>query len=130
MEFGVALPVPLLGGLNPGGVARAEAGRRRVEALAELAIRELDVELQHAVNAVEINVERVRYIEQEYFVTAEESLEITRASYELGAADLIDFLDAQRAFRETQQVRNQALYALRMSLIELASALGLSDRRL
>ena len=47
-----------------------------------------------------------------------------QASYELGETALIDFLDAQREFRATQRVRNQALYDLRISLIELAAAIG------
>lgn len=126
MEFGVTLPVPLFTSLNPGGIERAEAQRRQTDALAGAAAIAADVELQKAVNAVEISAERVRYIQDEYLVTAEESLDITQASYALGAANLIDFLDAQRAFQETQHVRNQALFALRISLIELEAALGLS----
>jgi len=126
MEFGITMPVPLFNSLNPGGVHRAEAVRGQADALAELATTAIDVELQQAVNGVEISAERVRYIEQEYLINAQESVDIIRASYELGAADLIDFLDAQRAFRETQQIRNQALYALRVSLVELATAVGLS----
>jgi len=125
MDFGVTVPVPLFGSLNPGGIERAEAERRRAEALADAAATTANVDLQKAINAVEISAERIRYIEGEYLVTAEESLDITQASYELGAANLIDFLDAQRTYRETQRVRNRALYALRISLIELEAALGL-----
>ena len=59
------------------------------------------VELQRAVRAVEINAQRVRYIEQEYVVSAEQARDLVRASYELGETALIDFLDAQRGYRET-----------------------------
>jgi cobalt-zinc-cadmium efflux system outer membrane protein len=124
--FGVTIPVPLFNSLNPGGVQRADAERRRAEAVADVTVRQVEVELQQAINAVEISAERARYVEREYLVTARESRDIVQASYELGAADLIDFLDAQRAFRETQRVRNQTLYDLRVSLVELAVALGLS----
>jgi len=124
--FGFTVPVPLFSSLNPGGVTRAEAERLRTDALAEATVRQVEVELQQAVNAVDISAERVRYVEQEYLVTARESLDIVQASYTLGAATLIDFLDAQRAFRETQRVRNQTLYDLRVSLVELAVALGVS----
>lgn len=126
MEFGLTVPLPLFNSLNPGGVRRAEAARGQADALAELAATGVDVELQQAVNAVEISAERARYVEQEYLLNARESVDIIQASYELGAADLIDFLDAQRAFRETQQVRNRALYELRVSLAELATVVGLS----
>ena len=123
--FGLTVPVPLFGSLNPGGTTRADAESRRADALAEATVRQVEVELQQAVNAVDIGAERVRYVEQEYLIAARESLDIVQASYGLGAANLIDFLDAQRAFRDTQRVHNQTLYDLRMSLVELAVALGL-----
>ncbi|MGE0703137.1 MAG: TolC family protein [Vicinamibacterales bacterium] len=122
--FGVTVPLPLFSSLNPGGVQRAEAEQRRADALAEAALRSVQVELQQAVNAVQINAERVAYIEREYLTNAQQSRDIVRASYELGAADLIDFLDAQRTYRETQRVRNRALHDLRITLIELAAAIG------
>jgi outer membrane protein TolC len=46
------------------------------------------------------------------------------ASYRLGSANLIDFLDAQRAFRDTLRTYNRALYDQRVSLFQLASATG------
>ena len=124
MDFEVSVPVPLFGSLNPGGVQRAEAARRRAAAREEAAAIVVGVELQRAIRAVEINAERVRYVEEEYVVIAEEARDLVRASYELGETALIDFLDAQREYRETQRVRNQALYGMRLSLIELAVAVG------
>ena len=124
MDFEFSIPVPLFGSLNPGGVQRAEAVRRRAAAWEDEAAIGVGVELQRAIRAVEINAERVRYIEQEYVVSAEEARDFVRASYELGETALIDFLDAQREYRETQRVRNQALYGMRISLIELAVAVG------
>lgn len=124
MDFALSIPVPLFGALNPGGVPRAEAERRRLAALEDAAGIAVAVELQQAVDAVEVSAERVRYVEEEYLRGAEEARDLVQASYELGETALIDFLDAQREFRATQRVRNQALYDLRISLIELAGALG------
>ena len=126
MDFEVGIPVPLFGSLNPGGVQRADAAHRRAEALESAAVVAVDVELQQAVNAVEINARRVRYLEEQYIRSVEETRDIVRASYEFGESALIDFLDAQREFLATQQVHNQALYDLRISLIELAAAVGVS----
>ena len=124
MDFALSIPVPLFGALNPGGVPRAEAERRRLAALEDAADIAVAVELQQAVDAVEVSAERVRYVEEEYLRGAEEARDLVQASYELGETALIDFLDAQREFRATQRVRNQALYDLRISLIELAAAIG------
>jgi len=118
---GATVPLPLFN-RNQGGVLRAEAERRQAASRArttELAVR-LDV--QQAANAVDVNRERVQYIEREYLTTARESRDIVLASYKVGAADLIDFLDAQRAFRDTLRTYNRALYEQRVSLFELAAA--------
>jgi outer membrane protein, heavy metal efflux system len=119
--FGATVPLPFFN-RNQGGVARAEAERQQAESrvrATELIVR-LDV--QQAANAVDVNRERVQYIEREYLTTARESRDIIQASYRLGAADLIDFLDAQRAFRDTVRTYNRALYEQRISIFELAAA--------
>ena len=119
----LSIPVPLFGALDPGGVPRAEAERRRRAALEDAAESAVAVELQQAVDAVEVGAKRVRSVE-EYVRDAEQARAMVQSSYELGETALIDYLDAQREFRATQRVRNQALYELRVSLIELAAAVG------
>lgn len=121
--FGVTVPIPLAN-RNQGGIARAEAEARRAanQTAAAEAVARLDV--QQAINALQINRERVDYIRREYLTNARESRDIVLASYRLGAADLIDFLDAQRAFRDTQRTYNRALFEERLSLFELGAATG------
>jgi outer membrane protein TolC len=46
------------------------------------------------------------------------------ASYRLGSANLIDFLDAQRAFRDTVRTYNRALFEQRVSIFQLQAAVG------
>lgn len=121
--FGVTVPVPVFN-RNPGGVARAEAERRRAanrSAAAEASVR-LDV--QEAVNAIEVNQARVRYIEQDTLTAAREAREAVMAAYQVGEAGLIDYLDAQRSFRETLRIYNRALYERRISDFEVAAAIG------
>lgn len=123
LAFGVTVPLPLFS-RNQGGVARAEAERRLAAnwlAATEVAVQ-LDV--QQAVNAVDVNRTRVQYIEREVLKNARESRDIVLASYRLGATDLIDFLDAQRAFRDTLRTFNRALFDERISLFQLEAALG------
>ena len=121
--FGVTVPVPLFN-RNPGGIARAEAERRRAanRSLAtETAVR-LDV--QEAVNAIEVNQARVRYIERDTLTAAREARDAIMAAYRVGEAGLIDYLDAQRSFRETLRIYNRALYERRISDFEVAAAIG------
>ena len=121
--FGVTLPLPLFN-RNPGGVARADAERRRAENDQTVATLGAALDVQQAINAFEIDRQRVQYIEREYLSNARESRDIVLASYRLGAANLIDFLDAQRAFRDTVRTYNRALYDLRVSQFQLDAAIG------
>jgi cobalt-zinc-cadmium efflux system outer membrane protein len=125
--FGATVPLPLFN-RNQGGVARAEAERRQAANRALVIGAGVRLEVQQALNAVAINRERVEYIQREHLTNARESRDIVEASYRLGAADLIDFLDAQRAFRDTLRTYNRALYEQRVSLFELAAAAALPQQ--
>ena len=124
MDFEFSVPIPLFGGLNPGGVQRAAAIRRRAASLETAATTSVEAQLQRAIQAVNISAERVRYVEEEYLRSAAELRSLVQTSYQLGETALIDFLDVQREFLVTRQVENQALYDLRISMIELAAAVG------
>ena len=126
LVFGVTVPLPL-SNRNQGGIARAEAEQRLAANQAAAATTAVRLDVQQAVNALEINRQRVDYIRREYLGNARESRDIVLASYRLGAADLIDFLDAQRAFRDTQRTFNRALYEERLSVFELQAAVGATD---
>ena len=121
--FGVTVPLPLFN-RNPGGIARAEAERRRAANLATAAEIGVRLDVQQAANAIEVNQARVRYIEQETLVAAREARDAVMAAYQVGEAGLIDYLDAQRAFRDTLRIYNRALYERRLSDFEVAAAIG------
>lgn len=121
--FGVTVPLPL-SNRNQGGVARAEAERRQAANLATATATGVLLDVQQALNTVDVSRERVAYIEREYLTPSRESRDIVLASYRLGSADLIDFLDAQRAFRDTLRTYNRALYDQRLALFQLTAATG------
>ena len=122
--FGATVPLPFFN-RNQGGVARAAAEREQASSRVRATELTVRLDVQQAANAVDVNRERVQYIEREYLTTARESRDIIQASYRVGAADLIDFLDAQRAFRDTVRTYNRALYDQRISIFELAAATAL-----
>jgi cobalt-zinc-cadmium efflux system outer membrane protein len=124
--FGVTIPLTFWN-KNQGGIARAAAEQRVIAS--NLASVELDVRLdiQQAQNSVDVNRARADYIERQVLASARESRDVVSESYRLGAMDLIDFLDAQRAFRDTLRTYNRALFDYRVSLFELDAALGLSS---
>lgn len=109
IAFGVSLDLPITD-RNQGGVARALAERgRRTEALRRARL-EVRAEVRNAVREVETRLELARALARDYVPAAERAREISEASYALGALDLIEFLDTQRAYRETLRRHNEALY--------------------
>ena len=123
LVIGATVPLKIFN-RNEGGISRAEAELARARNEAELSRTALLLEVQKSYNAVQINQQRVRYIQGEYLQKSEQSREIVTASYRLGEANLIDLLDAERTYRETRRIHNQALYDYRISLYELAAVVG------
>jgi cobalt-zinc-cadmium efflux system outer membrane protein len=122
--LGVTVPLKIFD-RNEGGILRADAEQRRAVNLEAVIQKEIELEVQQAYNAVEINRQRVDYIRTQHLKKAEEVGSVTLASYNLGGATLIDYLDAQRTYRDALRIYNQAQFDERISLYELASAIGL-----
>jgi cobalt-zinc-cadmium efflux system outer membrane protein len=122
--LGVTVPLKIFD-RNEGGILRADAEERRAVNLDALIQKEIELEVQQAYNAMKINGQRVDYIRTQHLKKAEEASSVTLASYNLGGATLIDYLDAQRAYRDALRIYNQAQFDERISLYELASAMGL-----
>ena len=124
VAFGFTFPLKIYN-RNEGGIAKAAAEKARSENLATSTRQQVLLDIRKAHNAVEINRQRVEYIEKESIKKADESRQIVLAAYRFGEMDLINLLDAERAYRETRRIYNQALYDYRMSLYELGSSVGL-----
>lgn len=123
VAFGITVALPLLN-RNAGGVARAEAEARVAEGQRDAAALRVALDVQQSTNAVEVSRTRVATIEREFLTPSRESRDIVLAAYRLGDANLIDLLDAQRAYRDTQRTYNRALFDRQISLVELAAAIG------
>ena len=124
-SFVVGLTLPLqVFNRNQGGILRADAEQKRSANLEAALQKQMQLEIQQAYNAVEINRQRVEYIRTQHLGKAEETSKVTLISYSLGGATLIDYLDAQRTYRDALRIYNQALFDERISLYELASAIG------
>ncbi|MEJ2109430.1 MAG: TolC family protein [Acidobacteriota bacterium] len=122
--FGVTVPLNIFN-RNEGPIIRADAEHARASNLAAALRKEVQLDVQNAYNAVEVNRRRVEYIKAEQLGRAEEASRVTLQSYNLGGATLIDYLDAQRTYRDALRLYNQALYDERISLYELSSSIAL-----
>lgn len=121
--FGVTVPLQIFN-RNRGGIVRAEAEQSRAANLAAALRKEIQLDVQRAYDALQINRRRVEYIRTQQLNKAEDVSRVTLQSYNLGGATLIDYLDAQRTYRDALRIYNQALYDERISLCELSGSIG------
>ncbi len=121
VNFGIPLP---LFNRNEGGVARASAEERQAAARLAAAEARVTLDVQQALNGIDVARRRVRYVEGEYLKSAREARDIVLASYRSGAATLIDYLDAERALREALRTQNRARFEYRISLYQYEAAVG------
>ena len=119
--FGVPLPIF---NRNQAGVARADAEKQQATAQLAAVETQVSLEVQEALNAVDVTRRRISYVEGEYLKSAREARDIVLASYRSGAATLIDYLDAERALREALRTQNRARFDYRISLFQYEAALG------
>jgi cobalt-zinc-cadmium efflux system outer membrane protein len=122
--FGVTVPLKIFN-RNEGEIIRADAEQMRAVNLVAAVQKDVQLDVQKAHNAVEINRQRVDYIRTQQLNRAEEASQVTLESYTLGGATLIDYLDAQRTYRDALRIYNQALFDERISLYELSSSIAL-----
>jgi len=113
---------------NQGGVLRSGAEIRQAENLAAAARNRIELEIRQAYNALQVNRERVEYIRSQQLRQSEKASQVTLDAYRLGGAPVMDYLDAQRRYRDTIRVFNQALFDERVSRFVLAAAVGVGGR--
>ena len=121
----VGIEIPLfVSNRNQGGIARAQAQRRRQEQLVRFTeVRALQ-EVQLALNELAGNRRRMEALQGEYLDKARQSRDIAESAYRLGGASLIEFLDAERTYRETSRIYNRVLYDFQISRGQLELAIG------
>jgi cobalt-zinc-cadmium efflux system outer membrane protein len=83
--YGVTFPLKIFN-RNEGGILRADAERRRAANLAIAVQKQVELEVQQAYNAAEINRQRVEYIKTQHLQKAEDASRVTLTAYSLGGA--------------------------------------------
>ena len=110
--FGVGFSIDLpVHDRNQGNIARSDIAVRQASE-AEAAARFMAVtDVVNAYAAFETNQKVVSLYQSGYLDQARQSLDITTYVYQHGAGTLLDLLDAERTFRETELAYRDALAA-------------------
>ena len=112
---------------NQGEIARTQYAVTQSQFQQKAAEQQVLTDVHNAYEGLRSSEEVVQLYDKGYLDQATQSLEITRFSYDHGAASLLDFLDAERTYRSTQLSYRQSLATYMTSLEQLRQAVGTRD---
>ena len=121
--FGISLPLRIFD-RNQGEIARTRAETSRVDALREAVANQALSEVETAFGALQTEREKVVALRDTYLPKAQKARDTVEFAYRRGGVSLIDFLDAQRTFRETSLEYLKALGNYSTALYQLETAVG------
>jgi outer membrane protein, heavy metal efflux system len=123
--IGVGLSFPLrIFDRNQGEIARTQAEITRVDAVREATALQVLAALDTDRQAALIQRERVISLRDVYLPKATRARDTVEYAYRRGGQSLLDFLDAQRSYRETALAHLQALGAYLGALYQLEADIG------
>jgi cobalt-zinc-cadmium efflux system outer membrane protein len=117
-RLGLSLVVPVWD-RREGPIAEAAAGIAQVDAQAEQRKLGLLRDLDMAYNQYLINLSQVSAYESGLLAQAEAALNVAGAAYRFGERGILDYLDAQRIYRQVRLDYLNTRYDLQKSLIEI-----------
>jgi cobalt-zinc-cadmium efflux system outer membrane protein len=109
---------------NQGEIERARQERSQAEARIRAIQATIENEVETAWLQYQTARESLRRVEESMLAKATDVRQITDRAYRRGAASFLDFLDAQRAYNDTVQIRNAALGDFAKSLYTIDAATG------
>lgn len=119
----VQIPLPIFN-RNQGGIHGAQAVLERQRQLLQRQRFQVEREVKQAAQTLATQQRRAQEIQDIYAPEAQKALDISVQSYRLGSLDLIQLLDAERVYRDTQRTANQAYFDLRIAESSLEAAIA------
>ncbi len=123
--FGVSLPLRIFD-RNQGEIARTLLEVDRVEEVRRAILVQIRADVQTALAATEEQRRKVLLLRDTYLPKARQARETVEYAYRRGGLALLDFLDAQRAYRDTALEHVRALANYWTAVYQLEAALGTS----
>ena len=121
--FGFSFPLRIFD-RNQGEIARTRAEAERSDALTRSAAVQALAEVDTALSALTVQRERVVMLRDTYLPKAQQARTTVEFAYRRGGASLLDFLDAQRTYRETALEHLRAIGNFWSALYQLEAAVG------
>jgi cobalt-zinc-cadmium efflux system outer membrane protein len=121
--LGVSVPIRIFD-RNQGEIARTRAEVERAEALRQASALQALSEVDTALAAVAISRQKVTLLRDTYLPKVQRARETVEFAYRRGGVSLLDFLDAQRTYRETALEHIRSVGAYWSAVYQLEAAVG------
>ena len=121
--FGFGLPLRIFD-RNQGEIARTRADALRVDAVRDAVVIRALAEVDTALAAVDTERGKAEVLRDTYLPKAKQARETVEFAYRRGGVSLLDYLDAQRTYRETALQYLQALGNYQTAIYLLEAAVG------
>jgi outer membrane protein, heavy metal efflux system len=125
--IGVSVPIRIFD-RNQGEIARTRAEVQRSEALRQASAVQALADVDAALAAVVTSRDKVILLRDTYLPKAQRSRETVEFAYRRGGVSLLDYLDAQRTYRETALEHIRTVGAYWSAVYQLEAAVGGSLR--
>jgi outer membrane protein, heavy metal efflux system len=119
----VSVPLPIFD-RNQGEKARTNAAIAQAREIESEAAEQVMTDVRTAYETVKTNEQTLQIYQSGYLDQAKQSVEISQYAYRRGAASLLDFLDAERSYRDTELAYRQQLASYMLALEQLREAVG------
>ncbi len=121
--FFFSLPLPLFN-RNQGEIARTQFAITQAQDNQTAAAETVLNDVTNAYEAVRSNDQVVQLYLTGYRQKSKESVDISHYAYTRGAASLLDYLDAERSYRQNELAYRQALASYMVAVEQLRQAVG------
>ncbi len=121
--FGISVPIRIFD-RNQGEIARTRAEAKRVDAAREAVALQALVEVDTALAALSTEREKLVGLRDTYLPKAKQARDTVEFAYRRGGVSLLDYLDAQRTYRDTASEYLRALGNYWTAFYQLETAVG------
>lgn len=119
----VSVPLPIFN-RNQGEIARTNAVITQAQEAEQATSEQVMTDVRTAYESVKSDEQTVLIYQSGYLDEAKQSVDISQYAYQRGAASLLDFLDAERSYRDTELAYRQQLASYMLALEQLREAVG------
>src|SRR5204862_2443971 len=116
--FGISVPLRIFD-RNQGEIARMRADVLKANATRQAVAIQALAEVDSALSTLRGEAEKVRALTDSYLPKARQTRDTVEFAYRRGGVSLLDFLDAQRTYRETALEHLRALGNHRIAVYQL-----------